>query len=163
MSFFAGLDAEKYDRQYSDKELIQRIASNFAPQRKRLLTISALVTMVALISASTPMIISQSLEMLKTRPSLEAIFLIGGGVFLIGILNWGINWIRRSITARAIGEVVLSLRTEAFRASANHDLSFYDKFSSGASSPASPPTPKISDNSSPSSPIFRRNSFRLLF
>ncbi|MBT3323282.1 MAG: ABC transporter ATP-binding protein [Anaerolineae bacterium] len=131
MSFFAGLGAEKYDRQYTDKELTKRIAGNFSSQRKRMIYISVLVTIVALISATTPMIISRALESLETRPTIEATLLIGGGVFMIGVLNWGINWIRRAITARAIGDVVLNLRTSAFRAAADHDLSFYDKFSSG--------------------------------
>jgi ATP-binding cassette subfamily B protein len=131
MSFFSGLDAENYDRQYTDKELTKRIAGNFSPQRKRMIYISVLVTIVALISASTPIIISRALESLETRPTMEATLLIGGGVFMIGVLNWGINWMRRALTARAIGDVVLNLRTSAFRAAADHDLSFYDKFSSG--------------------------------
>ncbi|MBT3313166.1 MAG: ABC transporter ATP-binding protein [Anaerolineae bacterium] len=131
MGFFSGLAAENYDRQYSDHELTKRIAGNFAPQRKRIINISILVTLVALISASTPIIISRSLEALETRPTLEATLLIGGGVFMIGVFNWGINWARRAITARAIGDVVLNLRTQAFGAAADHDLSFYDKFSSG--------------------------------
>ena len=41
------------------------------------------------------------------------------------------NWARRSLTQRAVGDVVLTLRTQAFRAAAEHDLSFYDQFSSG--------------------------------
>ena len=131
MSFFSGLDAENYDRQYTDKELTKRIAGNFSPQRKRMIYISVLVTIVALISASTPIIISRALESLETRPTMEATLLIGGGGFMIGVLNWGINWMRRALTARAIGDVVLNLRTSAFRAAADHDLSFYDKFSSG--------------------------------
>src|SRR5215510_16132366 len=35
------------------------------------------------------------------------------------------------IELRAVGDVVLDLRTRAFRAAAEHDLSFYDQFSSG--------------------------------
>ncbi len=131
MSFFAGLDAEKYDREYTDKELLSRITGNFSPQRKRMIQISFLVLIVALISASIPIIISRSLKELETRPTMEATLLIGGGIFLIGVLNWGINWLRRALTARAIGDVVLDLRTSAFRATTEHDLSFYDKFSSG--------------------------------
>ncbi|NQU31220.1 MAG: ABC transporter ATP-binding protein [Anaerolineae bacterium] len=131
MGFFSGLGAENYDREYTDRELTKRIAGGFSVQRKRIISISMLVTIVALISAATPIIISRSLEALDTRPTMEATLLIGGGVFMIGVLNWGINWLRRSITARAIGDVVMELRTSAFRAAADHDLSFYDKFSSG--------------------------------
>jgi ATP-binding cassette, subfamily B, bacterial len=42
-----------------------------------------------------------------------------------------LNWARRSLVVRAVGDVVLELRTRAFRAAAEHDLSFYDQFSSG--------------------------------
>lgn len=131
MGFFSGLAAEKYDRQYSDRELTKRILSNFTPQRGRMIAITFFVTLVALSNAALPIIISRSLEQLDTRPTLQTTLMIGGGVFAIGVLNWGINWIRRALTARAIGDVVLDLRTDAFHASAEHDLSFYDQFSSG--------------------------------
>lgn len=131
MGFFSGLDAEQYDRQYSDQELTKRILGNFAPQRKRMIAITFLVTLVALINAAIPILISRSLEALETRATLQSVLLIGGGVFAIGVLNWGINWIRRALTARAIGDVEMQLRTAAFQAAAEHDLSFYDQFSSG--------------------------------
>ncbi len=37
MGFFGGLNAEQYDRQYSDRQLIGRISEYFEPQKKRLL------------------------------------------------------------------------------------------------------------------------------
>jgi ATP-binding cassette subfamily B protein len=42
-----------------------------------------------------------------------------------------LNWLRRGLIVRAVGDVVLDMRTRAFRAAAEHDLSFYDQFSSG--------------------------------
>ncbi|MBN2548383.1 MAG: ABC transporter ATP-binding protein, partial [Anaerolineales bacterium] len=48
-----------------------------------------------------------------------------------GVLNWAANWGRRRLVVRMVGNTVLALRTDAFRASAEHDLSFYDKFASG--------------------------------
>ena len=50
---------------------------------------------------------------------------------IVGVSLWGFNWARRSLVVRAVGDVVLELRTRAFRAAAEHDLSFYDQFSSG--------------------------------
>ena len=52
-------------------------------------------------------------------------------VIAIGVLNWGINWARRMLTARLLGDVVLSMRVDAFRAVMNHDMSFFDKNQSG--------------------------------
>ena len=41
------------------------------------------------------------------------------------------NWVRRRAVTRVIGDVMLDLRTEAFRATASHDMSFYDEHASG--------------------------------
>ena len=49
----------------------------------------------------------------------------------IGVLTWGGNWLRRRLTARIIGDVVLALRQDAFESSVHHDLSFFDQFQSG--------------------------------
>jgi ATP-binding cassette, subfamily B, bacterial len=55
------------------------------------------------------------------------------GAALVGVAFglWGLNWLRRSLIVRAVGDVVLEMRSRAFRAAAEHDLSFYDQFSSG--------------------------------
>ena len=131
MGFFSGLNDEKYDRQYTDRELVRRIVGYFGPQKKRLGTVSLLVVAIAGIGASLPVTVSNMVNLLKGQPTLTAISLVGLAVLLIGIGLWGLNWARRSLVIRAVGDVVLDLRTRAFRAAAEHDLSFYDQFSSG--------------------------------
>jgi ATP-binding cassette subfamily B protein len=131
MGFFAGLNDEKYDRQYTDRELMRRIITFFKPQIKRLVLVTVLVIVLAGIGASLPVVVARMVDLLKQRPSLQAISLVGLAVLLIGIALWGLNWARRSLVVRAVGDVVLNLRTRAFRAAAEHDLSFYDQFSSG--------------------------------
>src|SRR5512137_411999 len=131
MGFFQGLNDEKYDRQYTDRELVGRIFDYFKPQTKRLLTITSLVVALAGIGAALPVVVARMLDTLKDQPTLPAIALVCFIVLLVGIGLWGLNWARRSIVVRAVGDVVLDLRTQAFRAAAEHDLSFYDQFSSG--------------------------------
>ena len=131
MGFFAGLNDEKYDRQYSDRELTRRIIGYFKPQTKRLLAVSGLVIVIAGIGAALPIVVSNMVNLLKGEPTFTAISLVELAVLLIGIGLWGLNWARRSLIVRAVGDVVLDLRTRAFRAAAEHDLSFYDQFSSG--------------------------------
>ena len=131
MGFFSGLGAEQYDREYSDSELVSRIADNFKPQRQRIILISVLVMLMAFFTAAVPFAISRTLENLDVTPTQEFVYILGGGVIAIGVLRWGVNWARRAVTARAIGDVVMDMQTNAFRAAAEHDLSFYDKFSSG--------------------------------
>ncbi|MFZ5919540.1 MAG: ABC transporter ATP-binding protein [Chloroflexota bacterium] len=131
MGFFAGLNEEKYDRQYTDRQLTRRIIGYLTPQRARLALVSLLVALTALIGAAQPVIVSRGVDYVKSQPTGAAILLIGGAVLFTGVANWGLNWLRRSLTARAVGDVVLDLRTQAFDAAAAHDLSFYDQYSSG--------------------------------
>ncbi len=131
MGFFAGLNNEKYDRQYSDRELARRMVGYFTPQKKRIAGIVALVMVMAALGAALPVIVSRIMDLLKSQPTPQAIALVGLGMTLIAFANWGLNWLRRSLTVRAVGDVVLGLRTKAFAAAAEHDLSFYDQFSSG--------------------------------
>jgi ATP-binding cassette subfamily B protein len=131
MGFFQGLNDEKYDRQYTDRELVGRIFEYFKPQSKRLVSVSVLVIALAGVGAALPVAVSRILDTLGTQPTLAQISMVTFIVLLVGVGLWGLNWARRSIVVRAVGDVVLDLRTRAFRAAAEHDLSFYDQFSSG--------------------------------
>jgi ATP-binding cassette subfamily B protein len=131
MGFYEGLNEEEYDRQYKDRDLAKRILGYFTTQRKRVAVIITLTVLIAVISAALPVIISKGLDTLKTLPSLAASLLIGGIVLFIGVADWGLNWARRRLTVRTVGDVVLNLRLLAFHAAVDHDLSFYDQFSSG--------------------------------
>jgi len=131
MGFFAGLNDEKYDRQYTDRELLRRILGYFNSQTTRLVRVLILVVVLACIGAALPVVVARMVDLLKGQPSLQAISLASLVLLLIGVGLWGLNWARRSLVVRAVGDVVLDLRTRAFRAAAEHDLSFYDQFSSG--------------------------------
>jgi ATP-binding cassette subfamily B protein len=131
MGFFAGLNDEKYDRQYTDRELVRRILGYFQPQKKRFTWIIILVVVLALVGAALPVVVARMVDLLKGQPTLTSITLASLAIWVIGIGSWALNWARRSLVVRAVGDVVLELRTRAFRAAAEHDLSFYDQFSSG--------------------------------
>jgi len=141
MSFFGGLNAEKYDRQYSDRQLVGRIAEYFKPQVKRLTAVSVLVVAIAGVGAALPVVVSRSVDLITapgqgeglagSQSALSMIAFIGIALLLVGLGIWGLNWVRRALVVRSVGDVVLELRTKAFHAAADHDLSFYDQFSSG--------------------------------
>lgn len=131
MGFFAGLNEEKYDRQYKDSDLAKRMIAYFAHQKGRMALIVGLMFLMAGLGAALPIIVSAIMDLLEERPAIEAILLVGGGMTLIAFLNYGLNWLRRALTVRTVGDVVLDIRARAFRAAAEHDLSFYDQFSSG--------------------------------
>ncbi|HHY87638.1 MAG TPA: ABC transporter ATP-binding protein, partial [Chloroflexi bacterium] len=131
MGFFSGLNAEKYDRQYSDRELVRRIAAFFKPQWKRLLAVTAAVLLVSGAGAAYPLIVSYGVDMLAGEVTMLGISLVALAVLAAGLLTWFANWIRRRLTVRTIADVLADLSTRAFSSAARHDLSFYDQFSSG--------------------------------
>ena len=131
MAIFAGLEAEAYDREYSDRVLIARIARYFAPHRAQVTLIAALIALMAILGAALPILIAQGVDALPELASDAYLFGLVGLALLTGVLNWAANWWRRRLTQRVTGDVVLALRLDAFRASVQHDLSFYDEFKSG--------------------------------
>lgn len=131
MGFFSRLDTERYDRQYSDRELVRRMAGYFAPHRGSLVWVVILLLIISFTGAAQPWIVSRGVDMLQQELSTANLLLLGGAVLIIGISVWLTNWLRRRLTTRIIGNIVLKLRVEAFQASAEHDLSFYDEYSSG--------------------------------
>ncbi|NMB90943.1 MAG: ABC transporter ATP-binding protein, partial [Chloroflexi bacterium] len=131
MSFFSGLNAESYDRQYSDRELLVRIARYFRPQRRALVVIALTLLVNSGMVALLPVVVSHSIDLLKPQMDILAVYLLSGAILLIGLVRWCSNWILRRVSSRAIADVVLSLAQDAFQAATGHDLSFYDEYSSG--------------------------------
>jgi ATP-binding cassette subfamily B protein len=132
MSFFSGLDTEGYDRQYTDRQLVQRILTYFRPHRLQLVWVTFFILLIAVTGAATPVLVAQVVGDLSTTGEATAtIFVLVAAVFVAGLCGWGANWIRRRMTVRVVGDIVLTLRTDAFRAAASHDLSFYDEYASG--------------------------------
>ncbi len=132
MGLFRGLDTEAYDRQYNDRELLRRISSYFAPHVRRVLGIAVLIAAIGLVGAGQPYAISRGLDALVVAPQrLDIVLGLVAAVLGFGVFNWGGNWLRRLAIARVIGDVVLALRRDAFQASVQHDMSFFDEFLSG--------------------------------
>lgn len=131
MGFFDGLDAEKYDRTYADRDLFKRIMSYFKPQWKRLVLLSLVTLAIAAAGSLLPITVSKGVDLLSATPALGALLAVGGVVLAIGLAMWFLNWALRQMMAKAIAEVVATLATDAYSASVEHDLSFYDEFSSG--------------------------------
>jgi ATP-binding cassette subfamily B protein len=131
MGFFSSLDIEAYDRKYSDWDLVKRVGRYFRKQTRRLAVISVLLALMAIAGASVPILVSRTIDELSGQVTLETSLTLGGAVLFAGVFLWGANWVRRRLTVRAVEDVVMNIRLDAFRAAAAHDLSFYDEYSSG--------------------------------
>ena len=131
MSFYDGLDAERYDRQYKDRDLLKRIYAYFSPFKKRLIFMSVLILVMAMLGASMPIFVSKAIDLVDINAQRSSLFLIAGGVLLIMVLHWATNYVSRRVTMRTIADVLVEMSKNAFSAAAEHDLSFYDEFPSG--------------------------------
>ena len=126
-----GLDAEDYDRQYSDRQLVARILRYFRPQAGRMIAVAITIVLTSLAQTGLPIFISWSIDRLQEDTSTRTLLLITTVTIVLGSLGWAFNAVRRSLSARAIGNVVLDLREDAFDAVLKRDLSFYDQYPSG--------------------------------
>ncbi|MHB0878186.1 MAG: ABC transporter ATP-binding protein [Anaerolineae bacterium] len=126
-----GLESESYDRSYSDRTLIRRIAHYFAGERRRMVTVAATILLGSLFNTARPLLITRGIDLLAGRPSTGAVAVLVTGLLAAGCLGWTFNFLQQRAAARAIGNVVLSLRQDVFAAVMRHDLSFFDTTASG--------------------------------
>jgi ABC-type multidrug transport system fused ATPase/permease subunit len=131
-----GLDAEGYDRSYSDRVLLRRISRYFKPYRGRMVLVAGMIVLNSAMDAALPLLIAIGLDMLTTTENLQAeiwqrSWWLILAILLAGGLSWTFNFVRQRYTARTVGSVVLDLRKDAFDAVLARDMSFYDEYSSG--------------------------------
>jgi ATP-binding cassette subfamily B protein len=126
-----GLETESYDRNYSDRELVRRIGSYFAPYRRQMILVAAMITLNSVAGTGGPILIAKAIDLVKTDSSTPVLLLLACGVLLMGAAAWGFNYVQQLFTARVVGNVVLQLREDVFQSTVRHDLSFYDEHPSG--------------------------------
>ncbi len=131
-----GIDAEAYDRTYTDRELLKRIGGYFWVHRRKMSLVAGMIVLSSLTEAALPILIAYGLDVLTAGGDLRAevwqrSWWLILAIFASGALAWTFNFVRQRFTARTVGDVVLDLRTDAFDAVLDRDMSFYDEFSSG--------------------------------
>ena len=126
-----GLDTESYDREYGDVELLRRILGYFRPQLSRMLVVALMIALGSLLDTGVPVFISRGLDRLLVNPTTRLIILMAAGILGLRVFSWLFNFVRQTFSARAIGDVVLQLREDAFNAVTRRDLSFFDEHPTG--------------------------------
>jgi len=128
---FSGLNTEAYDRTYTDRQLVRRVATYFMRDRRRMLWTLVTILIAAAISAIQPLIVSEGINLLGETPDAQALTALVLVSLIVGLLFWVVNWLRRRLLARVTGMVMSALRVDAFEAVIGHDLSFFDQFRAG--------------------------------
>jgi ABC-type multidrug transport system fused ATPase/permease subunit len=131
-----GIAAEKYDRTYTDRQLLGRIGKYFRPYLSVMVFVAVLIFLGAALDALLPILIARGIDSLADNVGAgvqlwrQTAWLIAA-IFGAGLLSWIFNFFRQWYTARAVADVVLELRKDAFDAVLARDMSFYDEFSTG--------------------------------
>src|SRR5581483_2396912 len=131
-SLLEGLNPEAYDRVYTDRQLLRRIARTFRAQTRRLIAITILLVLISVLNTLTPLLISQGIDLWTTTNVLPVLALMVGVILLSTFLSWLLYYFREVITARAVEDIGVQLRQEAFEAVMSRDMSFFDEFPSGS-------------------------------
>ncbi len=126
-----GLESDRYDRTYGDLNLVRRVLSYFRPHWKPMAAVVLAIVCDSAVSAGTPILISWGIDRVAGQMSTATIALIVGIVLAFSGMAWVFNYMRWRISARVVGDVVLTLRQDAFAAVTQRDLSFYDEEPSG--------------------------------
>ncbi|MCS7061311.1 MAG: ABC transporter ATP-binding protein [Anaerolineae bacterium] len=126
-----GLASEAYDRTYSDRQLIRRLAAYFLARPKHVVLAAVLILAITLFGLLDPLIVSRGLDAVLARPSPELTLALFAYLLFSGVITFLAGLVRRRVMARLVGDVISQMRHEAFSASIRHDLSFFDKFQSG--------------------------------
>lgn len=131
MGFFMdGLDAEAYDRKYGDGVLVRRILGYFRPTLRLMVIAALMVLFGSLTDTTVPLILARGVDTVAGSQSTAGIAVLAAAILVAGVLSWLFNFVRQTCSARAVADVVLRLRRDAFDAVLARDMSFYDEFPS---------------------------------
>ncbi|MHA1718143.1 MAG: ABC transporter ATP-binding protein [Promethearchaeota archaeon] len=128
---YFGLDAEEYDRKYSDKELLKRISKYFNKYRRSMIIVIVVIMLASLANGSIPFLTSRVIKLLELNSNIAILFLVISSIFLLNILGWLFNFINQTYTARVINKVVYDLRKDVNHSVLIQDMSFFDKYPTG--------------------------------
>ena len=132
MAFYAGLDSETYDRQYSNKALLSRIWSYARAYKKQIIVILIAIFLQGSIGALPPLLISKVLdEGIAGVPDRSVFYLLAGLVIIVEVLGFVFYYVNHRLLARVIADINRDLSTDAFAASMRQDMAFHDRYSSG--------------------------------
>src|SRR5690606_1360176 len=93
--------------------------------------VAILIVLNSVASMFQPILGSWGLDRIAAGEAGEVIWILFFGLLGAGVLAWAFNFVRQWLTARVVGDVVLTLRRDAFNAVMARDLSFFDTNPSG--------------------------------
>ncbi|MFX1274272.1 MAG: ABC transporter ATP-binding protein [Promethearchaeota archaeon] len=128
---FIGLEAEEYDRKYSDLDLLKRIVGYFLKYKKEMGIVTFVLTLSSIVSALIFVFSSFAINTIIISRDITSIIVVLFIILILNLLSYVFNYYNWNYSAKAIGNVLLDLRNDAVASVLEHDLSFFDKYPIG--------------------------------
>jgi ATP-binding cassette subfamily B protein len=110
---------------------MQRLIQYFLPYQRALKVVTVLVVAITGLGLLDPIVIAGGIDAVQHQPSAQLALMLFGYILVSQTASFFINMARRRYMARLIADVISTMRHDAFLASIQHDLSFFDQYQSG--------------------------------
>ncbi len=95
-----GLDAEAYDRTYTDRQLLGRIVHYFKPKFALMVQSLSWLYSMRCLDTAFPLLISHSIDTLVGTQAVQTAIWLVGFILLSGMLSWTCNLFRQRFSAQ---------------------------------------------------------------
>lgn len=128
-ALFGGLEADQYDRQYTDRYLFKRIGDYLSNHKRQVYLALTGFVVVGIVTSARPVIISTTIDQMVNDGNFLVFLLIF--LAIVATADYIANYTRRRFTVDVIGKIVSEMRKDSFAAAIDRDLAFYDVHKSG--------------------------------
>ena len=83
-----GLDAEAYDRSYTDRQLLDRILSYFKPHLPAMGVVAGTIVLNSLMETALPLLIARGIDSIAAGSTFTQVAILLGTILVSGVLAW---------------------------------------------------------------------------
>ena len=128
----AGLKADDYDREYSNRYLLARIYHRYLREdRLTMLAAAGLAVCASVLMSAVPIVVAEVINRIGDGGGTLS-WELSAVVLASAVLAWGCNWGRHLLSAKLVGGVVYRLQRDSAEAALDKDVAFYDREPVGA-------------------------------
>ncbi len=132
MGLYAGLMAEEYKREYTDRDLFIRYIKRISPFKKSVIRIALFIVISALADIIIPLLLGFGVdELAKTNPNFFLVISATLVYILLYFIIWVMFFLQYQEMARFVPSFSQKLRLDIFDKLQEQDMSFFDKEQTG--------------------------------
>ncbi|MFX0020262.1 MAG: ABC transporter ATP-binding protein [Candidatus Hermodarchaeota archaeon] len=130
---YRSLIKEKHKRSYSDRELFSRYIKRLAPFRKNILLVALFIFVATIAETIGPLVVGFAVDQLTIISNQFGLILVLAlSYILLSTIQWIMFFLRRREYGKFVPFFLEYLRMDIFEKLQTQDISFFDKYQSGA-------------------------------